>query len=98
MRGCSPESKTSATGAWACVPGLIPYLTPAASAMRGCRFGFETSATMTAGLWAGSTSLTADFATVIWRMQLLGFNTIRLPFSFQVLPSWLGDDHVSDGV
>ncbi|KAK9839537.1 hypothetical protein WJX81_008252 [Elliptochloris bilobata] len=48
-------------------------------------FGFETSATMTAGLWAGSTSLTADFATVIWRMQLLGFNTVRLPFSFQVL-------------
>lgn len=48
------------------------------------RFGFETSATMTAGLWAGSTSLTADFATVIWRIQLLGFNTIRLPFSFQV--------------
>ena len=38
---------------------------------------------MTAGLWAGSTSLTADFATVIWRIQLLGFNTIRLPFSFQ---------------
>ena len=53
--------------------------------MRGCRrFGFETSATMTAGLWAGSTSLTADFATVIWRIKLLGFNTIRLPFSFQV--------------
>ena len=42
---------------------------------------------MTAGLWAGSTSLTADFATVIWRMQLLGFNTIRLPFSFQARPS-----------
>ena len=51
------------------------------------RFGFETSATMTAGLWAGSTSLTADFATVIWRIQLLGFNTIRLPFSFQAGPS-----------
>ena len=54
---------------------------------RAGRFGFETSATMTAGLWAGSTSLTADFATVIWRIQLLGFNTIRLPFSFQARPS-----------
>jgi hypothetical protein len=28
--------------------------------------------------------MTQDFATVVWRMKLLGFNAIRLPFSFQV--------------
>ena len=38
---------------------------------------------MVGGLWAGSTSLTQDFSTVVWRMQLLGFNAVRLPFSFQ---------------
>ena len=47
-------------------------------------FGFETSATMVAGLWAGSSSLTQDFKTVVWRMKLLGFNAVRLPFSFKV--------------
>ena len=26
-----------------------------------------------------------DFATVVYRLQLLGFNAIRLPFSFQNL-------------
>ena len=47
-------------------------------------FGFETSATMVAGLWAGSSSLTQDFKTIVWRMKLLGFNAVRLPFSFKV--------------
>ena len=46
-------------------------------------FGFETSATMVAGLWAGSSSLTQDFKTVVWRLKLLGFNAVRLPFSFR---------------
>ena len=53
-------------------------------------FGFETSATMVAGLWAGSSSLTQDFKTVVWRMRLLGFNAVRLPFSFEVC---LGHGH-----
>jgi hypothetical protein len=26
-----------------------------------------------------------DFATVVYRLQLLGFNAVRLPFSFQNL-------------
>ena len=47
-------------------------------------FGFETSATMVAGLWQGPSALSQDFSTVLYRIQLLGFNTIRLPFSFQV--------------
>ena len=36
-----------------------------------------------AGLWQGPTALSQDFGTVLYRIQLLGFNAIRLPFSFQ---------------
>ncbi|EIE18857.1 hypothetical protein COCSUDRAFT_59785 [Coccomyxa subellipsoidea C-169] len=45
-------------------------------------FGFETGTTFLDGLWAGSDSLTLDFATIVYRLQLLGFNSVRLPFSF----------------
>jgi hypothetical protein len=38
---------------------------------------------MVDGLWSGDSSLTRDFSTQIYRMQLLGFNAIRLPFSFK---------------
>lgn len=31
----------------------------------------------------GQTSLTKDFSTQIYRQQLLGFNAVRLPFSFK---------------
>lgn len=47
-------------------------------------FGFNNGSTMVDGLWGGS-SLASDFATVVYRMQLLGFNAIRLPFSFKDL-------------
>ena len=33
----------------------------------------------------GSDSLTLDFATIVYRLQLLGFNSVRLPFSFSDL-------------
>lgn len=36
------------------------------------------------GLWAGSTSLTLDFANIVLRIKALGFNAVRLPFSFKV--------------
>lgn len=36
------------------------------------------------GLWAQD-SLSQDFATVVHRLKLLGFNAVRLPFSFQDL-------------
>lgn len=36
------------------------------------------------GLW-GQDAMSKDFATVVWRLQLLGFNAVRLPFSFQDL-------------
>ncbi|KAK9864606.1 hypothetical protein WJX84_004135 [Apatococcus fuscideae] len=50
-------------------------------------FGFDGSETMFDGLWggAGYDSLALDWATVIYRIQLLGFNAIRIPFSFMVL-------------
>ena len=34
------------------------------------------------GCSTGTDSLTLDFATVVYRLQLLGFNAVRLPFSF----------------
>lgn len=33
----------------------------------------------------GSDSQTLDFATIVYRLQLLGFNAVRLPFSFSDL-------------
>jgi len=42
--------------------------------------------TMVDGLDAGnSTWVAADFATVVYRLKLLGFNAVRLPFSFSDL-------------
>ena len=38
------------------------------------------------GLW-GHHALSKDFATVVHRLFLLGFNAVRLPFSFQDLHS-----------
>ena len=47
-------------------------------------FGFETGQTIVDGLWGNTyNALVSDFATVAWRFKLIGFNTIRLPFSFQ---------------
>ncbi|WP_068470682.1 cellulase family glycosylhydrolase [Candidatus Protochlamydia phocaeensis] len=48
-------------------------------------FGFNNQSTMVDGLWTGPDQLSLDFATVVYRMQLLGFNAVRLPFSFQDL-------------
>ncbi len=48
-------------------------------------FGFNNQSTMVDGLWGGPNSISFDFATVVYRMQLLGFNAVRLPFSFKDL-------------
>lgn len=37
------------------------------------------------GIWFGSTALSRDVATIVRRMKLLGFNAVRLPFSFSDL-------------
>ena len=47
-------------------------------------FGFENGQTIVDGLWGNvQNAVVADFATVAWRLKLMGFNTVRLPFSFQ---------------
>lgn len=48
-------------------------------------FGFNNQSTMVDGLWGGPDSISFDFATVVHRLQLLGFNAVRLPFSFKDL-------------
>eukprot|EP00891_Asterochloris_glomerata_P009180 jgi/Astpho2/9180/fgenesh1_pg.00137_%23_8_t len=51
-------------------------------------FGFDDGSTMVDGLWVQDdpaspvTGLTQDFETVARRIELLGFNAIRIPFSF----------------
>ena len=56
-------------------------------------FGFDCGATMTDGLWGGRDAVAQDFANVVYRIKLLGFNSVRLPFSFRDLygasPKWL---------
>jgi hypothetical protein len=37
------------------------------------------------GLWGGSSAIAQDFPTIVWRLKLLGFNAVRLPFSFEDL-------------
>jgi hypothetical protein len=56
-------------------------------------FGFDCGATMADGLWGGRDAVAQDFANVVYRIKLLGFNAVRLPFSFRDLyggsPKWL---------
>lgn len=35
------------------------------------------------GLWQGPNAVTQDFLTVMYRIQALGFNAVRVPMSFQ---------------
>lgn len=47
-------------------------------------FGFNNGQTMVDGVWGGP-GLALDFASVVHRQKLLGFNAVRLPFSFKDL-------------
>ena len=51
-------------------------------------FGFDDGNTGPDGLWAGSSSLTQDFANIMLRIKALGFNAVRLPFSFKGGECW----------
>ncbi|KAL3155198.1 hypothetical protein ABBQ32_013138 [Trebouxia sp. C0010 RCD-2024] len=46
-------------------------------------FGFDNAQTCVDGLWAGSTALSRDLATIMRTQQALGFNAVRLLTSFQ---------------
>ncbi|KIZ06214.1 hypothetical protein MNEG_1745 [Monoraphidium neglectum] len=48
-------------------------------------FGFNNGMTWLNGLWAGGKSGNSDFATIVYELQLLGFNAIRLPYIFKDL-------------
>lgn len=48
-------------------------------------FGFENSQTSVDGLWNGRLSSATDFNTIIYKIHLLGFNAVRLPFAFNDL-------------
>ncbi|KAK9809361.1 hypothetical protein WJX73_008925 [Symbiochloris irregularis] len=48
-------------------------------------FGFDTQSTTVDGIYEGSSTITGDFATVAYRISLLGYNSLRIPFSFQTL-------------
>ncbi|CAL5224001.1 g6619 [Coccomyxa viridis] len=48
-------------------------------------FGFNSVWTMIGNLKAGSDSASSDIGQVIYRMKMLGFNAIRLPFTFEAL-------------
>jgi hypothetical protein len=57
-------------------------------ARRRCKginyFGFNNGQTMVDGLWANLHNATVgDFPTVLKRIRLLGFNGLRLPFTFR---------------
>jgi len=58
-------------------------------------FGFNNGGTMVDGLWS-SDALASDFATVVRRQKLLGFNAVRLPFSFVDLANTSPRSFVSD--
>lgn len=45
-------------------------------------FGFNNGQTTVDGLWAGGTSFATDFYTIVYKLRLLGFNSVRLPFTF----------------
>jgi hypothetical protein len=47
-------------------------------------FGFNAGTTMVDGVWGGP-ALAGDFATVVQRQKAMGFNAVRLPFSFKEL-------------
>ena len=42
--------------------------------------GFEDGTTWLGGMWAGKTTQQGDFATLVYRAQLYGFNAVRIPF------------------
>lgn len=48
------------------------------------RYGFNAGLTAPGNLSKGYDSLSQDFPTIVWRLRQLGFNAVRLPFSFQV--------------
>lgn len=47
------------------------------------KYGFNAGLAAPGNLSKGYDSLSQDFDTIVWRLKQLGFNAIRLPFSFK---------------
>jgi aryl-phospho-beta-D-glucosidase BglC (GH1 family) len=58
-------------------------------------FGFNNAQTMVDGLWAGGTNAACDFGTILFQLRLLGFNAIRLPFTFSDLQKPVKDKKIT---
>ncbi|WIA19208.1 hypothetical protein OEZ86_005581 [Tetradesmus obliquus] len=48
-------------------------------------FGFNVGMGMVDGLWAGGTAAATDFALITYQLRLLGYNAVRLPFTWKDL-------------
>lgn len=55
------------------------------AACNACRFGFNVGMGMVDGLWAGGTEAATDFALIAYQIRLLGYNAVRLPFTWRDL-------------
>ena len=52
-------------------------------ALAGPRFGFNNGQTGMDGLYARGSAYHSDYMWVIYQLQLLGFNAIRVPYLFK---------------
>jgi hypothetical protein len=48
-------------------------------------FGFNVGMGMVDGLWAGGSAAATDFALIAYQLRLLGYNAVRLPFTWRDL-------------
>lgn len=48
-------------------------------------FGFNVGMGMVDGLWAGGSAAATDFALITYQLRLLGYNAVRLPFTWKDL-------------
>lgn len=48
-------------------------------------FGFNVGMGMVDGLWAGGSVAATDFALIVYQLRLLGYNAVRLPFTWKDL-------------
>ena len=48
--------------------------------------GFEDGTTWLGGMWSGLTTQQGDFATLVYRAQLYGYNAVRVPFRWGQVP------------
>lgn len=69
-----------------CFTMMVPAYSLDTKYIRGINwFGFENGQTSPDGLWIGGSSMATDLNTIAYRLKLMGFNSVRLPFTFNYL-------------